>query len=216
MKPFVKKLIENGMKHNIFTFSFKGVEENGSKPLKNQIDDLESILQWAIKNYDGKIDIACTSDGAYSTTHALINRKISKKIHTAIFVDPADYQISKNTKEEIGGTWSGLDEYKPEGITLSSLLSQINTDAKVHVINLLLRNFTENGYVSEDKRHIDNPKCFARLNNSMVKSFYKNTPRKNKGKYIEDTKLPHAFIRDGNIERNVKRLASLIMKLLTQ
>jgi hypothetical protein len=215
MKPFVKKLIENGMKHNIFTFSFKGVEENGSKPLKNQIDDLESILQWAIKNYDGKIDIACTSDGAYSTTHALINHKLSKKIHTAIFIDPADYQISKNTKKEISGTWSGLDEYKPEETTLSSLLSQINTDTTVHVINFLLRNFTEDGYVSEDKRHIDNPKCFARLNNSMVKSFYKNTPKKNKGKYIEDTKLPHAFIRDGNIERNFKRLASLIMKLLT-
>ncbi len=64
------------------------------------------------------------------------------------------------------------------------------------------------------KRGQDNPKLFPRLNTKMVKVFYSNLPKKNRAKYIEDKKIPHGIKRDGNIEKNQRNLARLILQCL--
>ncbi len=213
-KSLAKKLLKNGESSNIITFSFKGTEENISLPLKQQIEDLKTILKWVLKRYQGNITIICTSMGAYSTSHVLVESEFNKRLNSAIFIDPADYYLSKDMKSDGGGTWNGLNKYQPKEITASSLLNNLDSKTKIHVINFTLRNYTKNGYVKKDIRHIDNKAYYQRLNNNMVKSFYNNTPKNNRGEYIEDNTIPHAFNRDGNIENNVISLTKLIQKIL--
>jgi hypothetical protein len=60
----------------------------------------------------------------------------------------------------------------------------------------------------------DNPQMYARLNNEMVRSFYTNTPPKNRGQYIEDATLPHAFMRDGDKQKNMDTILSLLKRTI--
>lgn len=152
--------------------------------------------------------------GAYNTSHILANSSLSKRVVSAIFIDPADYYLNKEDEVDGGGTWSGLDEYKSEDKTASDLHTYTDSDVKVHLINFTLRNYSKDGYVAEDKRNIDDPTCLPRSNDDMVKKFYENTHDKNKGEYVEENTLPHAFLDDGDIEKNVTRVARIIIEII--
>lgn len=214
LKPLIEKLIDLGLKYNFISFSFRGVEENQLQPLKNQIDDLKEILSWTTKKQYKNLIIVCTSMGAYSTTNILVDSNTSQSIKKVIFIDPADYYIRSDDKIDGGGTWSGNESYDPIDNTASTILKNINSNVIVDVINFTIRNYMKNGYELPEKRHIDNPTNVERLNNLMVKSFYNNTPSRNRGDYIENNTLPHAFLRDGNIENNLNILGGILAKLL--
>lgn len=210
-----KKLIAKDLPYNIATFSFRGVETNSRKPLKQQVVDLEEVIDFICHNKDIKtVVLICTSMGAYSSSLVLLNNKYKDIISQVIYLDPADFYISKDKQYDGGGTWAGYQEFKPKGKTASSTLNNIKSKVKIDVISFLLRNHGPDGYAPEDQRSKDNPKRYLRLNNDMVRSFYKNTPIKNRGKYIEDKKLPHAFVRDGDVRENELRIVELITECL--
>lgn len=200
--------------YKFITFSFKGTEENRDNSLHSHIQDLEDVLDTITKNENPTITIVATSNGAFSTSHLLINGRFNHYIKNIILLDPADYYIETKATVKEARTWTGIQEYKPHGPTTSTLLKEITSDAKVHVINFIIRNYGSEGYVETHKRGIDNEKKYSRLNNEMVKSFYKNTPSNNKGQYIEDNTLPHAFMRDGDINKNIQRIIQIIQRCL--
>ena len=56
-------------------------------------------------------------------------------------------------------------------------------------------------------------KC-PRLNTKMVKSFYENTPRRNRGVYKEVSGIPHGIFRDGDVEANTEKVAELLKEVI--
>jgi hypothetical protein len=151
--------------------------------------------------------------GAYSTSIVLTKAKYSEVIKHVIFVDPADYHLD-HTGNEIS-TWSGGDEYPPEYPTVSQELAKIdNPDLRVEVVNLTIRNCVDGKYVDSAERGKDFENGDPRLNDKMVKSFYSNTPKRNKGRYVELNHVPHAFMRDGDISGNVKKISRMLGELI--
>ena len=150
--------------------------------------------------------------GAISTMLIAVDKSFNKYLRKIIFLDPADYSLIRD-KEEIK-TWSGADKFEPKQAVLSNKMKKISSNVKIHVVSLLLRNFGKSGYAPVDKRGNDNPELYSRLNNDMVKAFYINMSIKNKGRYIEDKKLPHAFMRDGDVKENERLVSELIYRLL--
>jgi len=49
----------------------------------------------------------------------------------------------------------------------------------------------------------------------MIKFFYNNLPRNNRGRYIEVSNIPHGINRDGNIHANKLGVSKLVVKLLS-
>jgi len=200
--------------YDIATFSFRGLETKKKFPAKQQYYDLKELVKYLISvKHKKRISIVCTSMGAISTTLIAVDKYFDKYLHKIIFLDPADYQ-KINKKEAESETWSGADKFEPKQAILTNKIKDISSSVKIHVVNFLLRNFDKTGYAPVNERGNDNPKLYPPLNNDMVKIFYTNTPAKNRGRYIEDKKLPHAFIRDGNIRENEVRVSELIYGLL--
>ena len=210
----VALLHERGLSYGIVTFSFRGIETGKEFPTGQQYYDLRELVEYLVsKKHKKKISIVCTSMGAISTTLIAVDKQFNRYLHKIIFLDPADYpKIGK--KEPESKTWAGTDKFESKRAVLSNKIKNINSNVKVDVVNFLLRNFGKSGYAPVGQRGGDNPKLYSRLNNDMVKAFYKNTPAKNKGKYVEDRKLPHAFLRDGNVKANEIGASELIYRLL--
>ncbi|MFA6004981.1 MAG: hypothetical protein WC775_00660 [Patescibacteria group bacterium] len=194
----------------VVTFSFSGVEENKQPTLNQQTSDLLEILQYSKSMLKfSSIAILCTSMGAYSTTEALLDKQFDPFISKVVFIDPADYYITEaqslNPK-----TWSGFESYNPNKETISQKLAKISSSVIIDVIHSFLRNHGPNGYLPVADRGSDKFGYFPRLSTLMVKSFFDFTPDKNKGSYIEDEQIPHAFMRDGDIDKNIVRIVELI------
>lgn len=212
----VANMVLDKVRSDVVTFSFRGVETQKEFPAIQQYHDLKELINFLVNNKGKKkIQIACTSMGAVSTTLVAVDKKFNKYLGKIIFLDPADYPEVSEDKTE-SSTWSGVDNFEPEKAILSNKIKDIDSDVKIFVINFLLRNYGKSGYTPIDQRGIDDPNLYSRLNNDMVKAFYTNTPDKNKGEYIEDRELPHAFLRDGNIKRNEEKVASLIGDLFNR
>lgn len=205
------KQLQSKFRSDFVTFSFRGVEEKKALGLNQQARDLEEVVKHVSKKYEDLM-LICTSDGQFSTSK-LLATKHAKLVSSAIYLDPADYYLEQGDRSPWEFIWSGYQKYKPAKKTSSDLLKEIKSDTKIHVVNFTIRNYGKNGYAPENERGKDNPKLFARLSNDMVKAFYVNTPENNKGKYIEDNTSPHAFMRDGNVKQNIKKIADLISKL---
>lgn len=210
----VSKALEK-LKYDILTFSFAGIEEGIYYTLNRQSDDLKVVLDYLIelKRYKELI-LVCTSDGAFSASFALGEVKYSSLISNAIFLDPADYCLTEGDSSPWNHIWPGYVAYQPNSPVASDLLRTLTSNTKVHVVNFMLRNYGPNGYCSNDERGSDHQDMFSRLNNSMVKAFYLKAPDNNKGQYIEDTVLPHAFVRDGNVSSNELRVVELLQEIL--
>lgn len=215
-KGIVKLIRSKLTRFNICTFSFRSPVEN-KHSLTQQSKDLEEVFDYLLDKKKIKfISIFCTSMGAYSTCYLLISKKYSKTIQEVIFFDPADYYLAEE-KHHRKDTWSGFEEYQPHRRVVSDLLKDVNTEVKANVIHLIIRNHGSEGYISEkySQRGQNNSSFFPRLNTDMVKSFYNKLPKKNQGIYVEKPGIPHGFCRDGNVKQNQKRVADLIVKLLT-
>jgi len=207
----VNQLLINGVFSDIFTISFRGTESERKGEVMDEIQELEEILEHLIKNNKvDKAEIVCTSAGAISTTSLIANDKYSSKIDNAVYLDPADYRKVEGKYK----SWSGFANFNESETLVSNKLTEINSDTKVHVVNFMLKNHSPDGYAPEAERDKNNPNLFKRLNYDMVKAFWNNTPDKNKGKYIEDEILPHAFMRDGDVAKNEKRVVELITETI--
>ena len=208
-------LHKRGFNCDIVTFSFRGRETNKEFPAKQQCSDLKELVDYLIKEkYKKQISIVCTSMGALSTTVIAVDKNIDKFFESIVYLDPADYPVISETDIE-SHTWSGIDKFNSDEAVLGNMMKKIKSNVRVHVVNFLIRNFEKSGYAPKNKRGVDSPKLSSRLNNEMVKAFYTNTPAKNRGEYVEDKKLPHAFLRDGSVEENEKHVANLVYRLIS-
>jgi hypothetical protein len=147
------------------------------------------------------------------TVEEILNPTIP--VAQAIFLDPADYYITEQGRQLEADTWSGNMLYNPSELTLSQTLETLTGKCMIHVIGFTIRNSLGNHYALPELRHIDNPEQMTRLNQDMVKAFYQNAPKTNRGKYLTNNKIPHAFKRDGNIEQNLSEIAKIIKSLLS-
>jgi pimeloyl-ACP methyl ester carboxylesterase len=214
LAPLAVRLARNDAGYDVATFSFRGMETGRSYPLRQQVTDLQEVLEYLAAHIKKDITILCTSKGAYSTCFALASDKNNAHIAKAIFLDPADYEMT--TDREAGGaeTLSGPDPYIFNSNTASSLLGQINADVIIDVMRLTIRNFGPDGYPDPSQRGQDNPQLYPRLNAQMVATFYERTPAPNRGQYVEVPGVPHAFGRDGDIPKNIEALYAAILSLI--
>lgn len=196
----------------VVTFSFRGVEEKIDMPLAQQIQDLKDVMDVLKKMHT--VTIAATSNGAFSVAHLLTDPEQGKTVRSVVLLDPADHYCDTQETVKSSRTWTGSDAYAPTRKTTAALMGEISTSVTVHVVNFTLRNYGRDGYAEPSLRGIDDPKRYARLNNRMVSSFYENTPPKNKGQYIEDNTLPHAFMRDGDRQKNMETILSLLTRTI--
>lgn len=210
----VHKLLPLVPHDTIVTFSFRGVEEGLDMPLHQQVQDLKDVMVELKRHSIDTVRIVATSNGAFSVAHLLIDPEWAKMIRNVILLDPADHYCDTQETVKSSHTWTGVEKYEPTKKTTSLLMSEITSDAAVHVINFTLRNYGKDGYVNKELRGVDDPHKYARLNNDMVLAFYANTQGKNKGEYIEENTLPHAFMRDGDKEKNMMTIIALLKRTI--
>jgi hypothetical protein len=212
-QPLANALAEKLPNYSICTFSFSSISKEKSI-FELQTYELEEVFSFIThKKSFKKVLLWSTSMGVFSTIKLLNNSHFSKKINKVILFDPADYYLndsSVNSEQDI--TWSGSRIYDPNKPTIRSLIKNIKGTFTIDVFHLTLRNYGKKGYIEKDyiKRGGDNPTGFPRLNTNMVKSFHVDTPDVNRGKYLEIPDIPHGFVRDGNINKNIENVAKII------
>lgn len=214
--PLVTKLLTKITDSSICTFSFSSHSDSESL-LDLQSRELEAVFSELTTKYDFKeINIFTTSMGAYATTYLLSNNRYSDIIKHVIFYDPADYYISAKFADSNDVTWSGPDLYRPNKEVVSNRLKLIDSLVKISVVHLSLRNYSKSDYIDKDysNRGIDHEGGYPRLNKQMVKHFYHCIPTKNQAGYLKETGVPHAILRDGNIQANLDKVTSTVSSLL--
>lgn len=212
--PLVTKLIACFPHFAFVTFSFSNTVNNLDLPLHSQVDDLRFVLRNVTKSSDEQFILIATSQGAYSLAHILSEKHVSTHIQECILLDPADYYTDNTIPISQAHSWSGFETYKPDRLTASMKMKEMVGNSKINVVHFTLRNHDKNGYGSIEQRGVDNPNKFSRLNSDMVRSFYENTPEANRGSYITENTLPHAFMRDGEVVENINKLTNLICSLV--
>ena len=194
-----------------FTFSFEGRTEY---ILELQSKELEDVVKQLINNQKFKeLYLFCTSMGAYATVRLLAKAIYNNKIRKVIMYDPADYYF--NSQQE--HTWSGSQAYSAVKPVVSDKLKLIKGNFRIDVVHLTLRNYGKSGYIEPKyiNRGKDHSDGYPRLNIEMVQSFYNKTPFANRGRYIEESDVPHGLLRDGNIKQNISKVTQRIADLLT-
>lgn len=217
--PLVSLLSKQLPQHTVCTFTMSSSCQNGESLLEKQAKELGEVMeQLKSNNKFTKFDLFCTSMGAYAAVKVLTNPTYSQLFDKVIFFDPADYYLSSSFGSADGElTWSGYMEYVPNESLISDELKQYQGDAKIDVVHLTLRNHCFEGYIDEkyEDRGKDHSEAYPRLNTKMVKNFYENTPTNNRGTYTEVGDLPHGFIRDGDIQKNLARVADVVTELVS-
>lgn len=211
--PLVNTISQKLSSYQICTFDFTE-SSSTSNVLDIQTRELESVFQGILDSQQYQfIDIWTTSRGAYSTTRLLSHPIYSASIRRVIMYDPADYYIDNSDIH----SWAGYKEYLPTLPVISDEIQNMVGEAIVDMVHLSLRNYGPEGYIDEkyENRGIDHEDGYPRLNTKMVKSFYDKLPGKNKGKYLLENRVPHGFVRDGNISQNYEHVADLVHKILS-
>jgi hypothetical protein len=199
--------------HTICSFDFTYASKSGNI-FTIQAEELANVMNQLLTNHNfNQIDIFCTSMGAYSTVKLLCNKRLTEKLKHIILYDPADYYADAQSDD----TWSGADDYPPKERVISDELRNVKGKCVIDVVHLTLRNYSPDGYLDSDysDRGTDHPGGYPRLNSQMVKAFYAKTPAPNMGRYLEERGVPHGFIRDGNIAKNLSQIAATIANLLS-
>ncbi len=205
-------------KVNYACFSFLGTESNTPYPYSQQVKDLEAVIKYLIaENKDGELSLIATSAGAFSSVYAVCNKAFKDNIKKLVLLDPADYYLADADKTEVH-SWSGADDYQPEQATLASKISEIIPQCLVDVIHLSLKNYSAQGYIDEDfqERGNSHEEGYPRLNKEMVQAFYDNLPEINKGKFSQVEGIPHGFVRDGDVEVLIAKVASLLAEHIAE
>jgi len=212
LRPLAKFLFNEIQDSNIAAISFEQMETDMRFPApKTQLLNLVEIISKIREIIKIKeINLVATSGGAISAVLVVVNKE-DLGIKNVVLLDPTDYLLRDLTLP-LGQTWDGNQKYPVDKKTFSSLLKGVRHDVKVHVINFTLRNCIDGKYGID--RGFDYPEGHSRLNNDMVRSFYIRTPDINKGIYIEDNKLPQAFLRDGKIKSNLNIIKKYIMDFI--
>lgn len=220
LTPLTDTLAQDLPEYTVCSFGLSSRVDDGKNLLEAQAQELEQVFtelnsQYIFTDYV----IFCTSMGSYSTVRTLNNPNYSKLISSVIFFDPADYPTSEELKfadadSEI--TWAGYADYSPKQPVISDELKNYTGSAKLHVIHLTVKNHGPKGYIEDDNKSRDKDSYdgHPRLNTAMVKKYYANIPKPNKGKYLEISNLPHALVRDGNIANNINKVVDIVRKLL--
>jgi len=91
-------------------------------------------------------------------------------------------------------------------------MRKIQEGVEVYVAHLPVRNYSKKGYALN--REIDNEGFYSRLNKNMVYAFYEKTPLSNRANYTEIEMVPHAFMRDGNVAGNIRKLSEFVISSL--
>lgn len=198
------------------SFNFSTTCSEGSL-LDLQSQELQEVFkELTTKNDFKEINIFTTSMGAYATIYLLSDNKYSDILKHVIFYDPADYYISAKFADSNDVTWSGPDIYRPNKEVVSNRLKLIDSNAKISVVHLSLRNYSKSDYIDKDysNRGIDHEGGYPRLNKQMVKHFYHCIPAKNQAGYIKEAGVPHAILRDGDIAANLSKVSTTCADLL--
>jgi len=209
--PIINKVKNLTTDYSLACFSFRGRETNSKYIHKQLILDLEEVLDYIIKQGFTKISLLATSSGFVSTAFILPQEKYSQYIKTVIFLDPADYPlIGKKI------TWSSKHKFKPKGTLVSSQLKNITSNVKIHTIFFALKTWDTklNKIVRAENLNSSNPSHITRMNIKMTKNIYNTIPPINKGKWVEDKILPHAFERDYDVENNQNIIANYVVNLV--
>ncbi|HRI05661.1 MAG TPA: hypothetical protein PLV59_01820 [Candidatus Dojkabacteria bacterium] len=212
--PF-NTVLANSISCPLVSFDYSSMEGDfrANEKYKYAINEAIEVIKYFSNKYrTSEIILACTSAGSIPTTYALLDL-VSSRISKAIYLDPANYYVTKEGQSTKDGEWTGNHDYKPQFPTLSSLMKSITSNTKVYVTPFTIRNSKGNQYVDPEFRGIDHEGLLTRISVESTKSFYNNTPEKNKGEYIEINTVPHAFLRDGNIDSNIRALVDLIKRI---
>lgn len=207
-----EQLISLRLNYDYVTFYYRGVREGKERSINDYIIDAQELLEHfrADRDYTSYVFIA-TSAGA-SVVANIVPEPIVP-VSQVILIDPADYYVSPIGST--GLTWDGESEYLPENPVFSDSMKSIDSSVeKVDVIGFSLKNTLNHQYAPHEKRHIDQEGYYSRLNQQMVRAFYDKVPDVQKGKFRSVNEIPHAFMRDGNIRKNIRSLVRLLTNLL--
>jgi hypothetical protein len=192
-------------------FSFRGRETNKKYSPKQMVFDLEELLEHLISKGYTNINLVATSSGFVSTVFAITNANLSDYIKKVVLLDPADYEFEGRKH-----TWTSYEEYKPESALISSKLRKLASNIKIHTIFFALKAWDTHlkEIVKADKLNTNNPNHVTRMNIEMTKNIHKEVPEKNRGKWIEDKVLPHAFERDFDVNNSQTIIAQYVVDLI--
>lgn len=213
LAPLTKAISSSLPGYIICTFDFT-TEPSSQSVLDINAAELILVCQELVNDHGIEvIDIWCTSRGAYPTVKLLGNKDLAKYVRKVILYDPADYYLGETDLH----SWSGYMDYSPVRRVVSDDLENIIGDCLIDVVHLTLKNYSPGGYFESEypNRGKDNPLGFLRLSTKMVKSFYAKIPSKNRGEYIEDPTVPHGFVRDGDLVKNLDQVSNLAVKIIT-
>ena len=206
----VIELLKDDDTTSLLSFSFRGRETQKKYPPKQQIEDLNDVINYLIHEGYNEISLIPTSMGFISTSSVLSNDKYSEVLGDVLMLDPADYP-----KDHSRGSWSGKDEFIKDSALYSDSLSNIKGKYKVNVVFFALRNFAENYKdFTNEERGIDNENAYSRLNNDMSENIFRSIPKSNRGSFVMDKDLPHAFSRDGDPKVNHKHIADYVQRYI--
>lgn len=210
-----KKLNEKNSSRDYLSFVYRGSEGDFSQSLNTIIEDSTTVVQQLFLKYR-RVHLVCTSTGAVPTVFLLNDTVWKEKIGTVVLLDPADYYIPTSEDTQLFGNyqWGGAAVYSPTQKTVSDMLLEYKGNAKIHVVGFTLRNTNGTSYYSHESRHLDHKHGFPRMNQEMVRAFYNKTPPQNRGEYLLLNDVPHAYVRDGLVEKNILALTELIARLL--
>ncbi len=210
-----KRLNEENSAHDYLSFTYRGSEEDIIQSLPTIIEDSDTIAKQFFTKYK-EVHLVCTSTGAVPSIFLLCNPEWNAKIRKVVFLDPADYYMPTSNDTQLVGNypWGGAAAYSPTHKTVSNMLLEYNGSALIHVAGFTLRNTNGESYYPSEMRHLDHEGGFPRMNQEMVKAFYEKIPTQNKGEYLTLNDVPHAYVRDGMIEKNLSVLTELITELL--
>lgn len=214
LSPLAHSISALLLDHQVCTFDFSTDHTESESVLDIQARELEQVFGQLSDLFGHKsISIWCTSQGAYATTKLLVQNNFVAYISKVVMYDPADYYLSSRGI----GSWTGFETYLPTARVVSDELVRLSGDYKVNVVHLPLRNHGPNGYLESEylDRGKDDAHGYPRLNTQMVKSFYSKLPASNQGKYLEDSLVPHGFVRDGDLQKNLKRVATIAVQLIS-
>ncbi len=220
LEPLITALLNDNIFDQIIVVAFG--QEDGDfviDDLLSQPKQLENTIEALLEKETILLEtttILGTSMGAFSLVCVLANNRYVA-FERVIFLDPADYYLDglRSSEDDASYTWSGSAQYQPEKETAASLLPNISLAAKIDVVFLSLRNYMTDGYVEAayKDRGADHVDGYSRLNADMVRAFYDKLPEKNKGRWVTNNVLPHRFMRDGDVEKNVQEVATLLSEL---
>jgi pimeloyl-ACP methyl ester carboxylesterase len=198
------------IKYSMFAFSFRGRETGAKYPEEGQIPELKEVITYLKSLGYSEFILVATSMGFVPCAGALSDANYSNDVSEVILFDPADYPLDASRR-----SWSGMSEFNPKSPLVSSLLRNIDSDTMIHNIYFGLRNYDEDYKLRSDKENgLDDPSRHPRLSKEMSLNITNEIPKKNRGKYIHDTKIPHHIGGHGDIRKNYERCVSYVRSLL--